>query len=84
MSTRLSHNKRPPFKPASDLFPEALEKKVAEVDNAELERSKALHQELARQIELVNDGICKQFAEAAKKFLDWLATAKTAVGGDKK
>jgi Ca2+-binding EF-hand superfamily protein len=83
LQVRLAHAKRPPFTVDAALTPEGLEKKMAEVDNAELERSKALHTELARQIEIVNDGICKQFAEAVKVFQDWLAGKKSALAGDK-
>jgi hypothetical protein len=31
----------------------------------------------------VNDGICKQFAEAVKVFQDWLGSKKKALEGDK-
>jgi len=78
LASRLAHNKRPPWKASSNITPEALDKKFEELERAELEKSKALHAEKARQIEIINDRMCKEFADAVKVFTDWLNAKKLA------
>lgn len=83
LAVRLANNKRPAWKPANGLTPEALDAKFEQLDKAELEKSKALQAEKARQIEIINDGFCKAFADAIKEFTDWLNAKKTALKANK-
>jgi len=54
LAIRLHNNNRPPFKPPQNLTLEALDVQFGELEKAEIERSKHLHEELARQIKLHN------------------------------
>jgi len=71
LALRLVHNKRPPFKPGDTLEPHGLEKKVEELEKAELEKAAALHAELARQIHLHNQA--KKFKAGADSLNAWIA-----------
>lgn len=71
LALRLVHNKRPPFKPGDTLEPHGLEKKVEELEKAELEKAAALHAELARQIRLHNQA--KKFKAGADSLNAWIA-----------
>jgi Ca2+-binding EF-hand superfamily protein len=70
LAVRLEHNKRPPFKPGANLEPAGLENKVTELEKAELDKSAALHTELARQIRLHN--LAKKFKAGADILNKWL------------
>lgn len=78
LALRLANNKRPEWKPEG-ITPDSLNAKFEELEKAELEKSKALYAELARQIEIINDGLCKSFADSVKEFTDWLNKKKAAL-----
>jgi len=77
LAVRLANAKRPAFAPAAP--PDALEKKLADVDAAELERSKALHAEIAKQNQIIDDRLCKALADAIDTFTGWVNSKKAAL-----
>lgn len=54
LALRLVNNKRPPFKPATELTLQAIDDQLGKLETAEIETSKRMHAELARQIKLHN------------------------------
>ena len=81
LAVRLVNAKRPAYAP--ELPPSAIEKKFEEVDQAELERAKALHAERERQNKIIDDRISKEFADAVDAFNGWLNGLKQEQKGSK-
>jgi len=78
LALRLQNNKRPAFRPPEEINPKRLDKKLEELEKAEVACSAALHAELTRQIKLHN--MAKRLKADADNIRAWVNDKKNFFG----